>query len=80
MAITPIRRVPDELPYARLYLDDIEEITKILLDAYGADERAKRAERERERAELVREMKISEQEKSHILALGDREERAIPIQ
>ena len=30
-----VRSIPRELPHARLYLDDIEEITHILLDAYG---------------------------------------------
>jgi hypothetical protein len=30
MAIKPIRRLPDDLPHARLYLDDIEQISKIL--------------------------------------------------
>jgi hypothetical protein len=33
MAVKIIRRVPDELPYARLYLDDVEEISLILMDA-----------------------------------------------
>ena len=34
MAIKRIRELPDELPHARLYLDDIEEISKLLLEAY----------------------------------------------
>lgn len=34
MAITVIRKVPYELPYARLYLDDVEEITRVLVEAY----------------------------------------------
>src|SRR6266480_1649894 len=33
MAIKRIRELPDELPHALLYLDDIEEIRKILIDA-----------------------------------------------
>jgi hypothetical protein len=33
MAITKVISVPSDLPHARLYLDDIEEICRILLDA-----------------------------------------------
>jgi hypothetical protein len=33
MSVTKIRKVPSNLPYAHLYLDDIEEICKILFDA-----------------------------------------------
>jgi hypothetical protein len=34
MAISKIRTVPTELPHARLYLDDVEELSRILLDAF----------------------------------------------
>jgi hypothetical protein len=34
MAIQKIRQVPHKLPYAHLYLDDVEDISKILLEAY----------------------------------------------
>jgi hypothetical protein len=34
MAITKIRDVPRELPHAHLYLDDVEEICKILIEVY----------------------------------------------
>ena len=34
MTTTRIDRVPSKLPHAHLYLDDIEEISRILLDAY----------------------------------------------
>jgi hypothetical protein len=34
MAIKKIRETPSELPHARLYLDDVEDISKLLLDAY----------------------------------------------
>jgi hypothetical protein len=34
MAITKIRNVPRELPHADLYLDDVEEICKILIEVY----------------------------------------------
>jgi hypothetical protein len=43
MAIHRIRRIPDELPHARLYLDDIEEISKILLESHAAAEIGKKA-------------------------------------
>jgi hypothetical protein len=33
MAIRTIKTIPSELPHARLYLDDIEEISSILLEA-----------------------------------------------
>ncbi len=36
MAIQKIHELPGELPHARLFLDDIEEISKILLNAYTA--------------------------------------------
>jgi len=36
MAIRKIHELPNELPHARLYLDDIEEISKILLEACSA--------------------------------------------
>lgn len=36
MVIQRIRNVPTELPHARLYLDDIEEISKILLESHAA--------------------------------------------
>jgi hypothetical protein len=36
MAIHKIHAVPDDLPHARLYLDDIEEISRILLEAAAA--------------------------------------------
>jgi hypothetical protein len=35
MAIRTVRHIPDELPHARLYLDDIEEISAILRDAFA---------------------------------------------
>jgi hypothetical protein len=35
MAIRNISALPDKLPYARLYLNDIEEISKLILDAYS---------------------------------------------
>jgi len=34
MAIKRIRELPSELPHARLYLDDIEEISTLLAEAY----------------------------------------------
>jgi hypothetical protein len=34
MAVAKIRKVPSELPHARLYLDDVEELCDILLDAF----------------------------------------------
>jgi hypothetical protein len=34
MAIRKKREFPDKLPHAHLYLDDVEEISKILLEAY----------------------------------------------
>lgn len=34
MSITKIREVPRELPHAHIYLDDIEEICRILIEAY----------------------------------------------
>jgi hypothetical protein len=34
MAVKRIHKVPDELPHAHLFLDDIEEISKILLAAH----------------------------------------------
>lgn len=40
MAIHKIHVLPRDLPHARLYLDDIEEISRILLGA-AADARAK---------------------------------------
>jgi hypothetical protein len=35
MAIRKISEIPETLPFARLYLDDIEEVSTILLDAYA---------------------------------------------
>src|SRR6266705_5397520 len=43
MAIKRIRELPKELPHARLYLDDIEEIRKILIDACTTAEETKLA-------------------------------------
>jgi hypothetical protein len=37
MAITQIREFPNALPHAHLYLDDVEEISRILRDALSAD-------------------------------------------
>ncbi len=36
MALERIHKLPSELPHARLYLDDIEEVSKTLLEAYAA--------------------------------------------
>jgi len=51
MAIQPIRRLPDDLPHARLYLDDIEQISKILrrsfVDAIEAEANQKGASSDR---------------------------------
>src|SRR5258707_10788100 len=44
MAIQPIRRPSDDLPQARLYLDDIEEISKILRQAFTDAMEARRKE------------------------------------
>ena len=35
MSIRTIHELPSELPHAHLYLEDIEEISKILLEAYA---------------------------------------------
>lgn len=37
MAVESIQRVPRELPYARIYLDDIEAIQAMFVDFYKAD-------------------------------------------
>jgi hypothetical protein len=34
MTVTTVRKIPSELPHAHLYLDDVEEICKILLDTF----------------------------------------------
>jgi hypothetical protein len=39
MAIKRIRELPNQLPYALLYLDDLEEIQKILIDACTVSEK-----------------------------------------
>ena len=46
MAIRHIRNLPNELPNALLYLDDIEEIQRILVDAYTVAEEAHRKQLE----------------------------------
>jgi hypothetical protein len=38
MTLTKIRSFPDELPHARLYLDDLQEISNILMEAYRRPE------------------------------------------
>jgi len=35
MTVTTVRKIPSELPHAHLYLEDLEEICKILLDAFS---------------------------------------------
>jgi len=35
MTVTTVRKIPSELPHAHLYLEDVEEICKILLDAFS---------------------------------------------
>ena len=37
MALKPIRTVPTELPQARLYLEDVEEISQLLQEHLGPD-------------------------------------------
>lgn len=43
MAIKQIRELPRELPHALLFLDDIEEICRILTEAYATAVEASRA-------------------------------------
>ena len=35
MTVTTVRKIPSGLPHAHLYLEDVEEICKILLDAFS---------------------------------------------
>jgi len=44
MALKPIREVPTELPQARLYLEDVEEITQLLQEKLPPDARANHPE------------------------------------
>ncbi len=39
MTVTTVRKIPSELPHAHLYLEDVEEICKILLDSIDDLER-----------------------------------------